>query len=154
MQGKHARVPLLTVILATLTGCATGPSWARFPEGDRPPMAAKETDTAAKEFAIQKGLALVYLYRPGAESGALYVQVDEKGECTLWAGTFFVISLKPGAHKILATDIRTIPPEGGTYYFNEEAFGRASVTVEPGQELLRQGLPSGIAEGERGIGRE
>jgi hypothetical protein len=105
-------------------------------------MAAKELDAAAKEFAIRPGLALVYLYRPGVESGALAILVDEKEECALWAGTLFVISLKPGAHKITATDIRILPPQGGPYYFNKEAFGQATVTVEPGKNYYVKVSPA------------
>jgi len=142
MQGEHPRVPLLAVILATLAACATGSSYKLYPEGDRPPMAAKEKDTAAKEFGIQQGLALVYLYRPGTEPGALMVHVDNAAECELWAGNFFVISLKPGAHKINAVDVRVIPPEGGTLYAKKELTEGPTFTAEPSKNYYVKVSPA------------
>jgi hypothetical protein len=132
MQGKHVRGSLLAATLATMAAFATGCSMLNQ-ELVRPPMAEKEKDAAAKGFTTLEEVALVYLYRPGTESSAIEGFVDNAAECALWAGTFFVIAVTPGTHKIDAVDASVLPHEAGSVYIKREWMEGPTFTTEPGK---------------------
>lgn len=129
MRSGTTREWVMAAVVATLTGCATGPTL--YPVGERPPMAAEAKDTAAKGFPTVEGQALLYLYRSGAEPEVYQVTIDNIQECALWPGTFFVFAVKPGTHQIHAEDIRIYPPSGVTTYISEELAKGPIFSAEP-----------------------
>ncbi len=90
------RLPwLLGVSLVALSACVSPPPPT--------PLAAADTDSAAKQFAPPEGMANVYIVHEGSTFGPktpIAVMMDGKSLGSLGAATFFLAAVKPGRHRI------------------------------------------------------
>lgn len=153
MRGNHSPIPLAAVLLATLAGCASGPSYPGYqiyPETVPPPMAPKEKDAAAKTFPVSQVSfrSNVYVYRTGTEPMTLMVTVNEVAVGELPPRSFFVLTMGTIKHSINAFDERIAPPKGGAYMVKKGYFGTPSTfTPEPSKNVYIKvtAKPYGVA---------
>ena len=98
------RLPwLLGIAALALSACVSPPPPA--------PLASADADGAAKQFVPAEGLAGVYIVHEGSTFGAktpIAVMLDGKSLGYLGVGTYFLVAVTPGRHKIQL-------PEGGDF---------------------------------------
>jgi hypothetical protein len=98
------RLPwLIGMALFAMSSCVSPPPPA--------PLAATDADGAAKQFVPPAGMANVYIVREGSTFGPkipIAVMTDGKNLGSLGVGTYFLVVVNPGRHKIQI-------PEGGDF---------------------------------------
>jgi hypothetical protein len=100
------RLPsLLGAAIFALSACVSPPP------SPPAPLAAADEDSAAKQFVPAEGLANVYIVQQGSTFGpkvGIAVEMDGKSLGFLGVGTYFLVPVNPGRHRIQL-------PEGGDF---------------------------------------
>jgi carboxyl-terminal processing protease len=107
-----------SILLALLCGCATVP------------MARTSLDARAKDSRPPPDAANVYVYRPGSVVGTavtLYVYLDEVRIGALAPGTFAMLVVRPGEHKLTV---------------RARSSAEKALVVEPGHEYFVKATPA------------
>jgi hypothetical protein len=144
----------LILAFALLVGCTT-----------TAPMASAASDAAAKSFVVPEGKANLYIARAQSAygGGALFkVLVDGQAQGSLAEGTFYLVAVDPGRHKIEVrtmanSDTASLDAAAGKNYFYELTATSGTSGVKPslslvlfekmGQMMIRQGkLAQGSGE--------
>jgi hypothetical protein len=117
---------LLGVAILAFSACVSPPP------SPQAPLAAPDEDSAAKQFAPPEGMANVYIVQQGSTFGpkkSIAVDLDGKSLGFLGVGTYFLVSVNPGRHRILL-------PEGGDFAWlqiDAAAGKNYYYTVSPGK---------------------
>jgi hypothetical protein len=105
---RSLAAPLLAVVLAVASGCASVP------------MAPKDRDDAAKSFATRPDMANLYVFRSSSFGAAVKFPVTLDGK---------LVGELPGATFLLAT----VPPGSHTVYVSAENSETQSVVAQAGR---------------------
>lgn len=124
-------VSLLILLVFSLTGCATA-------------KAPSSQDSEAKRFEPAAGKANLYLVRKSESFGSLVGfqwGLDGKDEGSLSPGTYQLVSLEPGKHKIdvhagLNSTSLDFDADAGKNYFYETGAKAGSALIQPEISLV------------------